>query len=375
MKVAYFVHDLNDAAVARRVAMMQAGGAFPIVLGFRRSETVPATIAGAPAIDLGRTADARLVQRAWAVVKNLLRPWRLRAIGRAADVVIGRNLEALALAATAAGGTRPLVYECLDIHRSLVGTGRAARLVQRVEAWLLARIDLLLVSSPAFHSEYFRARRHLDTPTMLLENKLPAWDAAEGDTPPPPVPAPAGPPWRIGWFGMLRCRKTLAMLKEIVRRSEGDIEVLIAGKPAYTEFVDFDAEVRDTPGLTYHGPYKPEDLDDLYGRTHFAWAIDYFEEGLNSRWLLPNRIYEATGHGSVPIALAGVQTAAWLSAREIGLIVQNPIEDVLRIIKPMEPARYMRLHQALARVPIGDLTISRAECVELVQALGDAGDR
>ena len=50
MKLAYFVHDLADPAVTRRVRMLQAGGAEPVVLGFRRTETAPADVAGAPAV-------------------------------------------------------------------------------------------------------------------------------------------------------------------------------------------------------------------------------------------------------------------------------------------------------------------------------------
>ncbi|MDO8323579.1 MAG: glycosyl transferase family 1, partial [Phenylobacterium sp.] len=64
MKLAYFVHDLNDPAVARRVRMLRAGGAEPVVLGFYRGDAPPDMIAGAEAVDLGRTYDGRLGHRA-----------------------------------------------------------------------------------------------------------------------------------------------------------------------------------------------------------------------------------------------------------------------------------------------------------------------
>ncbi|MDZ4319308.1 MAG: glycosyl transferase family 1, partial [Phenylobacterium sp.] len=69
MKLAYFVHDVHDAAVARRVDMLQRGGAQVTVLGFRRSDTPLTQILGAPVFDLGRSFDAKLAHRAGSVLK------------------------------------------------------------------------------------------------------------------------------------------------------------------------------------------------------------------------------------------------------------------------------------------------------------------
>ena len=79
LRVAYIVHDINDPAVARRVTMLRAAGAEPVVLGFRRDDRTPADISGAPWVDLGQTRDARLAQRALAVARNLLRPRQMLA--------------------------------------------------------------------------------------------------------------------------------------------------------------------------------------------------------------------------------------------------------------------------------------------------------
>ena len=83
MKLAYFVHDLADPAVARRVRMLRAGGAEPVVLGFRRTETATDEVAGAPIVDLGRTYDARLGHRAKMTALAALSSakWRSRLAG------------------------------------------------------------------------------------------------------------------------------------------------------------------------------------------------------------------------------------------------------------------------------------------------------
>lgn len=363
MKIAYFVHDLNDAAVARRVAMMQAGGLTPVILGFRRSPVAPRDIHGFPVVDLGRTADARLLQRAGAVLRNMFDGRKIRQAVADCDIFMGRNLESLVLASRASKGRR-LIYECLDIHRTLLGARRLDRAVQWVEAQLLRRVELLLVSSPAFLSEHFAKRRSLTAPSMLVENKVFGNDNA------PIFRRNEAPPWRIGWFGMLRCRRSLDMLTEIARRSEGRIEILIAGKVAETEFDDFHGQVARTPGLEYAGPYTPAELPQLYGRTHFAWAIDYFEAGLNSSWLLPNRLYEASYHGSIPIALDDVQTGMWLKERDAGILVSDPVEDLLARFASFSPEDYRREWTRLARINPADLRITEPDCAQLASALG-----
>ncbi|MES2497060.1 MAG: hypothetical protein V4618_13175 [Pseudomonadota bacterium] len=368
MKVAYFVHDLHDAAVARRITMMQAGGIEPVVLGFRRSSLPPAHIGGAPAVDLGRTADARLGQRAAAVFRNWLFPGRIEKAVEGCSVYMARNLESLILAARIARG-RPdvrLVYECLDIHRTLLGTRRIDRLIQKIELSHLERVKLIVTSSPAFLANYFTLRLTPPKPALLIENKM---LRLTGTTTRPDLQRQAGPPWTIGWFGMLRCRRSLDLLGNLVKLSAGKVKVLIAGKPALTEMPDFERMVGDIDGMEYLGPYRPEDLPDLYRRTHFTWAIDYFEERLNSSWLLPNRLYEGSFHGSVPIALDHVETGAWLQKRDAGILVRDPVVDLASLFGELDDASYEAERARLDHIPLDDLVTRREDCDALATAL------
>ena len=81
--------------------------------------------------------------------------------------------------------------------------------------------------------------------------------------------------------------------------------------------------VASRPFLSYAGPYDAGDLADLYSGVHLAWAIDYFEAGQNSAWLLPNRIYEGCLHGAIPIALAGTETASFIENLGIGIVLPD----------------------------------------------------
>ncbi|MFN3513199.1 MAG: glycosyl transferase family 1 [Phenylobacterium sp.] len=374
MKLAYFVHDLGDAAVARRTEMLQKGGARVTVLGFRRTESAPESVAGATAVDLGRSYDARLAHRALAVARETVRAGRLRDALAGAEVVVARNLEMLTVAERArrlAAPAAALAYECLDIHRAMLSTGAAGRLLRAHERRLLQQASLLIVSSPAFLEAYFDRVQHSATPSLLVENKVLVEDADA--LPRPAAPAAAsGPPWRIGWFGVIRCRRSLEILAELVRSRPDLAEVVIRGRPARHEFDDFDRTVAETPGLSFQGAYAPADLPRIYGEVHFTWAIDYFEAGQNSEWLLPNRLYEGGLHGAPPIALASVQTGRWLAAHGAGLLLQDPETELAGALGGMTPERYSEFFAATACIPVRDLAADAQDCRGLVERLAQA---
>lgn len=369
-RIAYIVHDLNDPAVARRVRMLRAAGEELVVLGFWRGAAAPDTIEGAPVVPLGRTADAKLIQRVLAVFRNLAFAGPMLKAAKGADVVIGRNLEALALAVRVRGAlpNARLVYECLDIHRLLLGTSRPARAVQRVEAALLAKIDLLIVSSPAFLRDHFAHRPSFTAPSLLVENKVLAIDIA----PPEPGPVPEGPLWTIGWLGNLRCAKTFEVLTALARHYEGRVQILVAGRPSPAVFDDLPGALAAAPHCTYLGPYTYADQAAIYARCHFAWMIDWFEEGLNSAWLLPNRLYEAQAYGAVPIALRSVETGRWLERHGTGVLLDDALEEFDARIAQLDMPRYRALRAAVDATPRADLIADVGDCEVMAQAIAGA---
>ncbi|TCL71119.1 glycosyl transferase family 1 [Rhizobium sp. BK251] len=374
LRILYFVHDLADPAVRRRVLTLQAGGAKVTLAGFRRDTNELAAIHGVTPIELGRTQDAQFAQRIVAVAKSSM---RLRATLRHVekpDVIIARNLEMLAVANRARsifGGDTPIAYECLDIHRLLLRGDIAGKVIRTAERHLGSNAGLLLTSSPAFVENYFRRLSSLDLPVMLLENKVIALEESADETAVAPRAPKEGEPWKIGWFGALRCRKSLKLLAEFSRRMEGRYEIVLRGRPAYTEFEDFDGFVRNEPFINFHGPYKnPEDLPTIYNEVQFFWAIDFFEEGLNSSWLLPNRLYEGCLHGAVPIAMSGTETARFLAARNMGLALERA--DAAHIesrLGDMDERRYRDAFDTVAAHDRKHWITDRADCLALVDRL------
>lgn len=351
MTLIYLAHDLTDAAIRKRLQMLRSAGETPVLMGFRRSADPLEHVDGWPAIDLGRTEDARLLRRAGSVLAAALALGRWRAVIAGATVILARNLEMLLLAHVLRARFAPdakIVFECLDIHAQLSGPGAKGRLMRGLERRLLRGCAGLVVSSPAFLEAHFN---HLGVPlppVFLLENRL-----LQAEMPAVPAALAMAPPWRIGWFGVIRCRHSLDLLAGLVRAGRGRIEVDIRGRVAGTAIADFDAVVGATPGLVFHGPYdRSRDLAEIYGAVHFTWAMDFYEAGANSSWLLPNRLYEGGAMRRVPIAQGGVQTGDWLQRCGVGVVLQDPIAPALEaFFGGLTAAGHQSLTGAMAALP------------------------
>jgi succinoglycan biosynthesis protein ExoL len=372
LKILLLAHDLSDAAVHRRVSMLREGGAVVTVAGFRRTPQPVARVAGCAAVNFGRTYDAGFAQRVWSIVREIVLLARHRALFLDADIIVARNLEMLAIAARGRGMKCPasaLVYECLDIHRLLLRRDMIGAALRKLEGWLARPAAALITSSPAFVSEYFDVLSNAHLPVRLVENKVldvPAPALEKRDTARQP-----GPPWVIGWFGVIRCKKSLRILTELARQGKGTIEVVIRGRPAQDQFEDFEKSISATPGLHFFGPYKnPDDLAAMYRGVHFNWAIDMFEEGLNSPWLLPNRLYEGGLLGAVPIAIESVETGAFLKRLGIGVTIREPLgRSLASFFRGLTPAHYRAFEEAVLNVPRSTWVYDKENCKALVDYL------
>jgi succinoglycan biosynthesis protein ExoL len=298
------------------------------------------------------------------------RRWRAGVAG--ADIVFARNLEMLAIAVVVRGRIEtspPIVYECLDIHRLMTRGDWIGAVLRWIEGRLLRSTTLLVTSSPRFIGAYFERFHRVLPPWIVLENKLLADEVTSCRK---PIGAlPPGPPWRIGWFGVIRCRQSLALLADLVRLSGGRVEVEIRGRPARDVIADFDSVITQTPGLYFGGPYdRATELGSLYGRVHFSWAIDFYEEGQNSDWLLPNRLYEGSAFGAVPLALANVETGRWLERHGCGILLAAPLDETLQVFfQGLSQAIYGEERARVLGLPRSDLIETGEAAVALTARL------
>lgn len=356
--VAFFGHNSNDAAVRRRALAFQAAGVEVTGLMMRREggERPPSWTN----IDLGQTSDANYVQRLSRIVTGAMTAAKHRDVLEKADILYARNLDMLLCAALArklAGVKTPLVYECLDIHALLTREGVVGKLMRRLERALLKSTALVVISSPGFQRDYF-AKRHPGLGRFFLaENRLIEGDAF-GPRPTgskPVIPNSMGRPLRIGWFGNLRCPVSIDILEAVKDHCGDQVEIVLRGY--FTEQTEPLAKARliDTGKAVYGGRYKaPEDLQSVYDGVDLVWAGDYFEAGMNSVWLLPNRLYEGGYFAVPPVAPLGTETGRWISDRNVGFVVAEPVAASLpRLVAELiaDPAPLAEARQASQGLP------------------------
>ncbi len=326
--IAFFGHNVNDAAIARRAAAFQKAGHEVIGYMPRRGAAKPVPWTH---VDLGETFDGAYWQRIKSIRSSLRILRDHKEDLKRATILYARNLDMLALAVSLRRKLRlktPIIYECLDVHHRLTGNALSAQTLRRVERALLRQASLVVISSPRFDTEHFRKYYPRLGRTFLIENRL--IDAP--DLPPRPSSAisEATGPLRIGWFGNLRCRRSLDLLLNLARSYPHDVDITLRGYPARTVIPNLEAELDGISNITFHGRYEaPKDLEAIYAEVDLVWAGDWYEDEANSVWLLPNRIYEGGYFGGPALAPAGTETARWIAENGVGLLLDPPVETTL----------------------------------------------
>ncbi|HEU4990679.1 MAG TPA: glycosyl transferase family 1 [Gemmatimonadaceae bacterium] len=383
--------DLSDPAVHRRVTMLKAGGAAVTVAGFRRSAEMNIEVSGCVTVDFGRTYNGRLWHRAWCVMRELVLLFWRRGLYAQQDAILARNLEMLAIGyfARAVSVPKPvLIYECLDLHKFMLRQDPIGASFRWLEGFFSRPAAALITSSPAFVANYFRPLSKVRSPVRIIENKVLAL-AGQGEprnhhasatndsagvgeaTPSLPYEIQPGPPWRIGWYGLIRCRRSLSVLSRLAEESNGLVEIMIRGRPWADQFPSFEAEIAQVPGIRYLGQYSNlKDLEELYSSVHFSWTVDFTEDNGNSALLLPNRLYEGGYYNCIPIAELRHETGRFLVRLGIGVVLNASSPDgLLKFFRELTAEQYESLRAAAGAVPKSTWAYAREDCVALVQSL------
>ncbi len=245
---------------------------------------------------------------------------RVRAATAAADVVysFGLDLHALAWVATRTLGRRPaLVYEVADIHPALMRPGPVSRLMRAVERRLLQDTRLVVVTSQAYITGFYKGVQKISRlPHLLIENK-PTLDAA---TLPAQSRGAREGSLTIGYFGLIRCRRSWQTLRQVAARGNGRIKVYVRGVPL--GLPDFEREVAASPWIEYGGPYvTPDDLPEMFSRIDLSWIAHRVDDNNSLLWNRANRFYEACAFRTPLIAQVGSQDGAVVAEDALGACI------------------------------------------------------
>ncbi|HMA13844.1 MAG: glycosyltransferase [Bacteroidota bacterium] len=361
--VAFFGHDWQESTVVKRIRAFSGLGLRVVGFNFRRDKFARDFRPFWQNVHLGTTQDRAYGKRLLALLGALPKLLRYRRLLREADFFYARNIDmcALALAGRLIAGSRaPLVYEVLDVQRVFLGGGIVSRLFRWAERQLLRRSDLLVISSPGFDRHYFRSIQGYRGRLFLLENKISFAQAKAVSRPTTEAAAQAAQrlgrdnKWVIGWFGTLRCPKSLDMLCRIADALPDEVEIYLRGVPTETGLEAFERAIAGRPNMIYGGEYRnPDDLAEIYGRVHLTWAFDFLDEGSNSDWLLPNRLYEGGYFGSVALASSHTETGA--KVRELGLghtFGPSEVENLVAFLRRYTMERHLARQAHILALPL-----------------------
>jgi len=375
-RIAFFAHDSRESVVIKRAKAFQAAGASVIGFMFHRERDKDQPDPAWENIGLGATVDRNYLARLPKLCSGLWRVMRHRDALADCDVIYARNFDMMALATIAKWLTRSralLVYEVLDIQRAFVGDGFLKAVFRWCERRLLSACDMLVVSSPMFMTRYFEPRQGYVGSWFLLENKV---SASQFAALPNAVvqPLPAGPPWIIGWFGTLRCIRSLHILSRLAASHPDKVTVHIRGTLSEEDISReaLHAATNGRPNFQYLGPYQsPRDLPEIYRQIHFTWAIDFLDAGSNSDWLLPNRLYEGGLFNAIALAREGTATGDKVARDGLGVTLGEPIDESLASwLLTMDAERYAELAAAARRAP-RSLFVDEMDTAELLARLAD----
>ena len=354
-KLVFFAQDVSDTSTVKRAEAFVDAGFDLVLFSFLRGRYHRDFVPPWPVVPLGRTADGRYLRRTVALLRGAATVIRKGRYLRGAEVLYARNIDQLILALFSRALFRnaaPVIYEVLDVQPAFVRRGFPYALLRAVERLCLRRIALLVVSSPAFAEEYFRARQRYAGPWRLLENKLPSsvLTLPRGLSAGQPK---SDPVWTVGYFGLIRGDATFEMMERIAARLRDRVQFHIRGVFTTVDRARFDALLARNANITYLGEYvSPRDLPSIYGGVDFAWAIDLENRSHNSRWLLPCRFYEAGFFGIPCLGVRGFESGNQIERLETGWTFAEPLEEsMVRFFQTLTPEEYAAKRTRLAALP------------------------
>jgi succinoglycan biosynthesis protein ExoL len=272
---------------------------------------------------IGALKHGHYLQRAVPLARALGRVYRET---RASDVLYCFGAD-VAVLAWIVGLFRPrlkVVLEVGDIRPIMIERGFRGRLLRALERILLRRLSVLVVTSPRFRDDYFVAQqRALNANVLVVENKVEASFLVRDVSVRPRIRA-AGRPIVIGYYGVIRCRRSWTLLERLSTAAPERFQIIVWGHLALDEAV---STHRLPAAMTYRGEYRnPDDVPVIYDECDIVWDA-YAHAVTHSQWARTNRFYEACYFARPLIGQVGTPDGDEIEQRGIGFCVDLGAPD------------------------------------------------
>ena len=287
---------------------------------------------------LGKSSQKHYLRRFLKLILDIPRLSKILSNNPEIDVVYAWNFDIallFVLATLFSNRNYTFIYEVADIKPILLSKSAVGNILRKLEQFILNKTNYICVTSEDFIINYFDKHYKYIANTHLLENKVfPKIDST--------LIAKSNitrycSKWRIGYVGLFRCNTSLQLLLELAIRLPKNIEIILAGRPE-KHVNDIFNKLITLKNSTYIGEYKyPDDLPNIYSKIDIIWSADFADHSDNSKWLLPNRIYEA-GIFNVPQLCFSDNMAIckYIRSYKIGWVIDKTnIESLLKFFSTL----------------------------------------
>ena len=357
-RIVYVAPDCTDSAVKKRAHGFLRLGHELQSFTFRRDRYNVGAPVDWPNVEMGKSQERRLGARLATLFQVLRTIFQHPNVWRKATLIAARNLDLAVLTLIGKAVTRsraPFVFEVLDVHPLLAQRSVKGAILRWVERRVLKRCQLLVVSSPAYLSEYFQQWQGFSGSSYLLENKWSDSRAFSGSRRLDykiHLSASGKPQWVIGWFGNLRCPQSLEILLKVAELLPTQVSIYLRGCPSLLGQGTLERAILNRPNVNFGGEYTaPDEFASLYWHVHVYWCGDFLDRA-NSRWVIPNRIYEGGYFGVPALAVEGYETGRYVREQQLGVTLVEPCAETLcTYLSSLDFATYQQMRQQIEALP------------------------
>ena len=333
MKISFLVPTFGHPRHEQRIKSLSALGARTERIGFER----PTQLGRADRSDdvsLGRIRNQSYLGRLPQMLRSL--PLLRSRLARS-DVAYCFGVDMLLLAKLSAppGDSLRFAVELGDIEDIATRDSLIGASVRALYKRLISPEVLVVATAPRFIDKFLKETvglRFVDS--LVIENKVDSLRAGAPIAPNRTAEA-IDSELRIGLYGLVRCRRSMGVLKRFAAERGNSTVILVRGV-ALESFPDFEREIQNHENLHFGGPYSvPDDLPELFSDIDLCW-IAHYDVGHSWHWARSNRYYQSGYYGVPMIGQRGKDDARNLEDLAIGKVIDlsNPdiaLQDLMRI--------------------------------------------
>lgn len=322
--ILFFTTALEHTTFRKTARMLKNEGAEIKMVGFTR-QNFPVSNDNISTQTFGTVHHGNYLKRLFILFSSAI---KLRKMSRNYDVLYVFTLDTLLIAfLSTIFKKRVIVYQIQDIRPVFFGDSLKAKIFRFLEGWLLKKVDHLVVSSIDYYSKYIL--KHYDyseSKLSVIENKLEYDLAKNHETTNTDLITENSV--TIGYFGVLRCKKSWEILRSITEANNGKKRLYVRGKPVVIN--DINEQANNCDYITYDGVYKsPDDLADIYGNVDIVWAAYPYSHEKEGNWQMARtiRFYEACAFYKPVVVQLGTPQAAEVRKHNIGMVLDMGDEE------------------------------------------------